>query len=534
VILRFPRKANPKQATGLVAGQSRSPSLFRLFYPIILVMMVAALIALQVLASEKLDSRHTVIAAAPSVLNRVAAHTSPASNAIPPAHLKRYQDLAVRWMQEYLRIDTTNPPGNEVHAAEWFKKIFDAEGIENRLFIYAPGRANLWARIPALRVVNGKRVDGASKRPIILLNHMDVVSSDPRHWRVSPFSGSIVEGAVYGRGAQDMKNEGLAQLLVMVMLKRERPALDRDVIFLATADEEVKDTGTDWMIAHHRELLGNAEFLLTEGGENLLEDGMMQHVGVSVAEKAPFWLHVVAHGRPGHGSRPIDDSAPNRLVRALGRILEYRPTLRVDPIVEELLRQMAPFQPPARAARFRNIRQALREKSFRELAETDDSLNYLLRDTIQITMLSGSRQTNVIPDEAWANLDVRLLPGQDPKEFLASLQTVVNDPNVTIEPLDGFAMGNSSPIDTELFESIRRVAAHYFPGAPVMPRLASGYNESQRYRPLGIVCYGFSPYASTMEEGNTQHGDNERIRVEELRRGFRILYDVVMGVAGAQ
>jgi acetylornithine deacetylase/succinyl-diaminopimelate desuccinylase-like protein len=503
---------------------------------IALVLLIAALIALQVLAADHLGQRRLIARALPARIEpQGGAYSGLASDLIPVRRMDRYQQMALRWMQEYLRIDTSNPPGSEQRAAEWFKRIFDAEGIENRILPYAPGRANIWARIPASRLVNGRRVTGARQRPIILLNHMDVVVADPSQWIVPPFGGTIRDGAFYGRGAQDMKNEGLAQLMVMVLLKREQPPLDRDVIFLATADEEVRDTGTDWMIAHHRELLGNAEFLLTEGGATTQSaEGQVRQVGVSVAEKAPFWLHVVAHGPAGHGSRPIEESAPNRLIRALNRILSYQPELKVSPLVEDLLRQMAPYQSPERAARFRHIRQALEDDDFRVAAADDESLNYLLRDTVQITMLSGAAQTNVIPDQSWANLDVRLLPGEDPREFLETLRRVVDDPNVDIEPLDGFSVGNSSPIETALFESICRVTAHYYPGAAVLPRLASGYNESQRYRPLGIVSYGYSPYAATLEEASTEHAPNERIRLEEVRRGFRVLYDVVLGVAAAK
>ena len=196
-----------------------------------------------------------------------------------------------------------------------------------------------------------------AKRPIILLNHMDVVTSDASHWKVPPFSGEIKDGYIWGRGAQDMKDEGLAQLVVMVMLKREKVALDRDVIFLAVADEEADGTGSDWFIAHQRDLLGNAEFLINEGGENLLESGKVKYVGVDVGEKTTYWLRVVAHGRPGHGSRPNVDSAPNRLVRALNRIIAYRTPLRVLPVVDEFLRDMAPYEPPEQAAYYRNVEQ---------------------------------------------------------------------------------------------------------------------------------------------------------------------------------
>jgi acetylornithine deacetylase/succinyl-diaminopimelate desuccinylase-like protein len=446
------------------------------------------------------------------------------SDTIAADHMEQYSDLAVRWMQEYLKVDTTNPPGNEARAAAFFKQILDREGIENQVFEYAPGRANLIARLPG----SGKG------RPIILLNHTDVVTSDPARWKVPPFSGAVVEGVMYGRGAQDMKSEGLAQLVVMVMLKREKVALDRDVIFLATADEEADGTGTDWMIAHHRDLIGNAEYLITEGGENVKDETGVKYIGVDVAEKSPFWLKVTAHGRPGHGSRPIPDSAPNRLVRALDRILAHHTELKALPVTEEFLKLMAPSQPPQRARWFRDLPKALSDKRFRKSVEDDELLDYMLRNTITLTRLGGSQQTNVIPGEAWASLDVRLLPGEDPKAFLEEMRRVVDDSNVSIEPENAeFRVANASALDTTLFSAIRYVGARYFPGTPVVPRLTSGYTENQRYRSLGIASYGFSPYTVTPEEGASEHADNERIRVEELRRGYRVLYDVVAGVAAA-
>jgi acetylornithine deacetylase/succinyl-diaminopimelate desuccinylase-like protein len=452
---------------------------------------------------------------------------APASARIPPDHLKQYSDLALEWMQEYLRIDTTNPPGHEMRAVAFYQKILDKEGIENRVFEYAPGRGDLWARLP--------HSSAQAQRPTILLNHMDVVTSDAAHWKVPPFSGEIKDGWLWGRGAQDMKDEGLAQLVVMVMLKREKIGLDRDVIFLAVADEEAEGTGTDWFIAHQRDLLESAEFLINEGGENLLENGKVKYVGVDVGEKTTFWLHVVAHGRTGHASRPIPDSAPNRLVLALDRILAYHTPLRVLPAVEEFLSEMAPYEPPEEARTYRNIRKAIEDKKFQQDVEKDESLNFLLRDTISLTMMGGSEQTNVIPPEAWANLDVRILPGGDPKLLLAQIRRVVGDPDVTVEPLNAeFRQANYSPTNTALYAAIRNVSGKYFPGTPVVPLITSGYTENQRYRPLGINAYGFNPYTATEEESNTEHGNDERIRVEEVRRGPRILFDVVAAVAEAK
>jgi acetylornithine deacetylase/succinyl-diaminopimelate desuccinylase-like protein len=457
--------------------------------------------------------------------------------------MQQYSDLAVTWMQEYLRIDTTNPPGHEMKAVEFYKKILDQEGIENRVFEYAPGRGDLWARMPRNSAsseedqnphpVAADATGVGHPRPIILLNHMDVVTSDASHWKVPPFSGEIRDGYIWGRGAQDMKDEGLAQLVVMVMLKREKVALGRDVIFLAVADEEADGTGSDWFIEHQRGLLENAEFLINEGGENLLANGKVKYVGVDVGEKTTYWLRVVAHGRPGHGSRPNQDSAPNRLVGALDRILAYRTPMRVLPVVEEFLRDMAPQEPPERAAEYRNIRKAIEDKKFQEEVEKDESLNFLLRDTISLTMMGGSEQTNVIPPEAWANLDVRILPGGDPKAVLEAVRRVVKDPNVSVEPLNrGFQVANYSGTDNALYAVIREVSGKYFPGTPVVPHITSGYTENQRYRPLAINAYGFNPYTATDEEGNTEHGNDERIRVEEVQRGPRILFDVVAGVAG--
>ncbi len=465
-----------------------------------------------------------VLSAATAVAQAASGPAALASDSIPLPRLEQYSDLAVRWMQQYLQIDTTNPPGNEARATAWMKKILDEEGIENRVFEIAPGRANLWARLPAT-VAEGRR-----KRPIILLNHTDVVTSDGAHWAHPPFNAVLDGGALYGRGAQDMKNEGLAQLVVMVMLKREQQPLARDVIFLATADEEASNIGVNWMV-RHPELLEHAEYLINEGGENREEHGRVLYVGVDTAEKSPYWVHLVAHGKAGHGSQPVADSAPNRLIRALDRVLAWETPLKLLPLVEDYLKARAPMESGRRAAWFRDPRRAMSDPRFRAYLNSDRDLAYLFRNTISLTMLGGSAQTNVIPPDAWANLDIRLLPGEDPARFHGELQRVINDPEITIEPIGTFFKANSSSTDTPLFRSIEKAAGRYFPGARVFPSMTSGYNECQRYRELGIVAYGFTPYSSTEAESETEHGNNERVRVEQVRHAPRVLYDVVTGVA---
>ncbi|HZU22654.1 MAG TPA: M20/M25/M40 family metallo-hydrolase [Terriglobales bacterium] len=448
------------------------------------------------------------------------------SDQLGQAKIQQYATQALDWERQYLRIDTSNPPGNELASAHWFKQVFDSEGIPNQVLEYKPGRANIIAWVGAAN---------ATAKPLILLNHMDVVTSVPARWKVPPFSAQVVDGSLYGRGAQDMKSIGLAQLVVMVMLKREHLPLARDVIFLATADEEVEDEGSDWMVQNHPELVRNAEYLLTEGGENLLQDGKVQYVGIDSAEKSPFWLHITAKGRPGHGSRPIADSAPNELVRALAKLVAYKTELKVLPVTQAFMQAMAPLESGERARCFRNPQGAIHDNACVQMITSDPSLNFLFRNTVSLTMLGGSEQTNVIPGEAWANVDVRLLPGEKPEDFLALMRKVVNEPNVTVEAQDKkFRPANASRLDTPLLAAIRQVSAHYFGDAPVVPRMTSGYTENQIYRELGITSYGFSPYATTAEEGATEHGDNERIRVEEVQRGFRVLYDVVMEISAAK
>ena len=433
----------------------------------------------------------------------------------------RYQDEAVRLFADYLRIDTSNPPGNELEAADFFHRLFDGAGISNTVFPYAQGRANLYA------VLKG---DG-SLRPLVLLNHTDVVRADPKNWKVLPFSAEIFDGEMYGRGALDMKDEGLLQAMVMLIAAREHLPLKRDLIFLATADEEVGDTGSAWILANHRELIEGAEELLTEGGSNLIYPGRGTIYGIGVAEKAPLWIRMTATGRGGHGSIPITDSAPNRLVEAMRRVVEWQTPIRLLPAVEQFFQQIGLREMEPRASQFRNIRRELRNPAFAKLLTQDENFNFLLRDTVSLTVLRGSPQTNVIPDTATCEFDVRLLPGEDPQAFLAQLRDVVADERIQFEPISRFRAPNASSTDTALYRIIEQVVHEYNPHALVAPVLNSGYTESQMYRPLGITCYGFVPIEVTPEQEATEHAANERVPVEQIRRGVKMLYEVVARAA---
>lgn len=442
-----------------------------------------------------------------------------------PAGDKLYEDMAVDLLQRYLQIDTANPPGNELLGALFYKDVLEREGIPVEIDEFLPGRANLLATLKG----------SGARKPIIISNHIDVVPADATRWSVSPFSGAIKDGILYGRGAVDMKGEGIVQLVAFIRLSREKVPLDRDIMFLATADEEVDFGGARRALSPQgwRERLSKAEYYLTEGGENRISDaGQPIYFGVQAAQKAPYWLKLKTSGRPGHGSRPIADAALNRLIRALERIRLWRTELRVLPSVAKFLRDQAPMVAPPRRQWYQDVAQAIQNpEAARALYDGDESLSSLLRDTVSITVVRAGYKTNVIPGTAEAELDVRLLPGQTPEAFLAAIKKVIDDPTVEIVPPERFIPAAESAIDSELFRVIERVLHEHHPGVPVTTKMGTGATESSLFRPLGIVSYGFTPLLLTTAEDASQHSDDERVPLKTLSESPGIFYEVLEGIA---
>src|SRR6059036_1913801 len=430
---------------------------------------------------------------------------------------------ATALLSQYLRINTTNPPGNEIAAARWLQAVLRRDGIEARTFEPAPGKANLYARLGG---------DG-SARPLILLNHMDVVLASPEYWTVDPFSGLIKDGYVWGRGALDMKGEAIAQLMTMLVLKRAHVPLKRDIIFIATADEEIgAGVGAAWIVDQQVDLVKDAEFLLNEGGLTRADGrGGVEFYGVGTTEKSPFWLDVTARGTAGHGSRPTPDNPVHRLIRALNRIADWRTPLTVTPAAERSFRDLATIEPDSTLRRWlSDIRTALRDSVAVRAITADLTYNALLRNTISITGLKGSDKTNVIPPVASAALDVRLLPGQEPAAFLTELVRVVNDSAVTITPQGPSWPATESSTETELFRAIASAAHARDPGALVTTPPLTGFTDSHYFRRLGIVSYGLSPFPLNQAESRGVHGNDERVSLDDLTFGVRFLYDVVARV----
>lgn len=441
-----------------------------------------------------------------------------AQHQAPPVDFKPYQDQAVSLLQQYIRIDTSNPPGNEMAAAQFFHRLFDAAHIPNTVYTFAPGRADFYA------VLKG---DG-SLPPIVLLSHMDVVKAVPSEWRAPPFYGQIIDGMIYGRGAMDMKDMGVLEAMVMLIAAHEHALLKRNVVFLATGDEEVNDAGSAWLLAHHPELVRGAQYLITEGGSNIIWPHGARVYGIGVAEKAPLWLRLTARGRGGHGSVPIADSAPDQLARALSRIADWQPPARLIPPVVEYFKDIAPIEPAPLAGQFQHIERAIKKPAFLKRLSSAPEFNTLIRDTVSLTEMRAGAQTNVIPTTASADLDARLLPGSNPDHFLRELRGVIGNDSISIEKTAPFRPPNASPTDTSLYRIIKSVVERDDPGALVTPVLNSGYTESQMYRPLGITCYGFAPVLVTPEIEATEHAPNERVPVDQIRRGVKMLYQIVM------
>ena len=444
------------------------------------------------------------------------------AHAQQPVDWDALQRETVQILSDYLKVNTTNPPGNELEGALFLKRILEREGFDVQLLDTAEFRgrhgANLYTRLRG----NG------TKKAIALVHHIDVVPADTRYWSVDPFSGAIKDGFIYGRGALDMKGEGIMHLMAMIALKRSGVPLARDIVFIANADEELGSTGAITFVEKHPDLLRDVEFLMTEGGDNSFKDGKLAYFGVGVAEKRTFWQHLTVKGIPSHGSRPTKDNPVPKLVRALSRIAAYETPLHVTPGVRKFFRDISRNYTGQQRTWLANVDVAIANPRARAWILGDVYWNAILRNTISLTGLQGSNKVNVIPAEATADVDIRLLPDTDPAAFRAVLVRLVDDTSVRWDALLAPKPPLESPTNTELFRAIERAAHDRDPNAFVTTPMLTGATDRPTYRALGIVTYGFDPFR--VEAADAQrgvHGNDERLSVENVGFGLRFLYDVL-------
>jgi acetylornithine deacetylase/succinyl-diaminopimelate desuccinylase-like protein len=441
----------------------------------------------------------------------------------------RVETETIEHFQALLRLDTSNPPGNETRAVSYLREVLEREGIPTQVFARDPERANLVARIQG----------SGARRPLLIMGHTDVVTVDPSKWTHPPFGAVLDGGYVYGRGAVDDKDNLAASLMIMLMLQRLEVPLDRDVIFLAEAGEEgTTEWGINFMVEEHFPEI-DAEYCLAEGGSVERAGGEVRFASIGTLEKVPRTLELVARGPSGHGSVPLTTNAVGRLGMAIGEITRWRPAVRLNETTSEFFRRVQTIATPEEAAAIQDLlsrdprRTGAADEYFRENVP---GWAAVLHATASPTILGAGNRRNVIPSEARATVDVRILPDDDPEEILRQIGAVVNDSTIEMS----FATGNLRPaggssISNEAFRTIEgAVTRHY--STITLPTMGTGATDKAQMRARGVQCYGIGP-ALDREDGPLgfgAHSDQERILVSELHRFVRFYWDIVVELAGRE
>lgn len=413
------------------------------------------------------------------------------------------EPYALSLLQRYIQIPSINPPADTKTAAEFLKRELEAVGIPVKLYDTGDGKLiNLVARVPGRN---------KAKKPLLLLNHLDVVPVDRKAWgRVDPFSGEVKDGFVWGRGTLDMKGIGIMHLMALITLKKADLTPERDIVLLASCDEETGgDKGVRWMLANHPADI-DAEFVLDEGGlgtRDIFRQGKLVY-GISVAEKQPLWIRLRATGTAAHGSQPIPENANMILYAALARALALPEGGKANDVVE-----------------------SMRKASGGEFAAGKFTAA-IQKNTMTLTTLRSGvgdpPKVNVIPSTAEATIDCRLLPGTNADEFVSELKARINDQRVAVE-LTNTPPGDpgTSNYETGLFRVLRQVILKYHPDAEVTPMLVPYSTDSTKFRHKGLPAYGFTPLVLPGQILATMHSDAERIPLDQFYTGVRMMFDVV-------
>ena len=436
-----------------------------------------------------------------------------------PVYSQTIEDEALDWLQSFLQVDTVNPPGNESLAVDFIADILKREGIDYQSAEIAPGRGNIWARL-----------EGGDEPALILLSHTDVVPADMKYWTTDPLSGEIRDGYLYGRGAVDMKGTGMSQLASFISLHRAGRPLNRDVVLVATADEEAGGYfGAGWLVKHHPEIFAGAGLLINEGsyGE---DDARGRIFNVEVTQKVPVWLRLTSVDTPGHGSMPNAKSSVTRIIDALNIVREHNFAPRIVPAAAEMFLALSETASPEWAEAYADIANAVQDPEFLTKLQADSPfLHALTRDTCSITRMQGSGKINVVPPEAWAELDCRILPDRPSEIFVNELRELIRDTGVQVDVIMAFTPAVSST-ESRLYRAIEEVTAERHPGSRVIPVMQTGFTDSHFTRDLGIVSYGFDPIILSPSEALRMHGNDERISVDAFKRAVSDHFGIISAV----
>ena len=430
---------------------------------------------------------------------------------------------AVNFLTELVKINTSNPPGNETRAAEYIKGVLASEGIQSQVYEFAPGRGNIVARLKG----NGK------KKPLLLMGHIDVVGVERDKWTLDPFAGITKDGYLYGRGSHDDKAMDAANLEVFLLLHRLKVPLDRDVILLAEAGEEgTTQFGIDYMVANHWNDIA-CEFALNEGGNTPEENGKVSYVGVSTTEKVPRGIKLVARGTSGHGSAPRMDNAIVHLAAAVAKVGTWEAPMRLNETTRRFFEQLARISPPEQAQLFAHVEDPAAQQ---KLHATEPGYYSMLRTSLVPTIINGGFRSNVIPAEAEARIDVRALPDENMTALKAELARLINDPQVEIIDAETqFARPATPPsgLSTDAFHALERAQQKVFPGVPTIPIMQAGATDSSELRAKGVQAYGLGT-PSSMNDRSRIHGNDERVDIKGFGKFVEFLYAATVDIAAAK
>ena len=442
--------------------------------------------------------------------------------------LKEVEPEVTNLLSDLIRINTTNPPGNETEAAKYLAETLEKEGLKCEILESAPGRGNVITRIR-----------GTGEKPsLLLLSHLDVVPANPKEWSVNPFGGVVKDGFVWGRGAIDMKSMTAMEVMVMKLLKRNNVQLKGDVILVAVADEEKGGrAGAGWLVHNHLEKV-RADYVINEGGGLAIPINGKNVYTIQTAEKGIVWFKIKAKGRPGHGSVPTAaDNAILRMNKVIEKIGNHRSKITLTPTMKQFLKEVAKENKLAQQALSVLLQNpAMADQILDMLAQRDramaEEIRATLRMTIAPTIVHGGVKENIIPSECEAVFDCRILPGQKPADALNEIKGLLKD--VDMKKLEFEVIESSepseSPMDTPLYGQIVNTIREFEPDCGVAPILLTGGTDSRYFRGEGSVCYGFQPMRADLPYGEMLrmvHGIDERISIKNLVFGTSVLYDIV-------
>jgi acetylornithine deacetylase/succinyl-diaminopimelate desuccinylase-like protein len=443
--------------------------------------------------------------------------------------LAKLAEEAQGWLTDMIRINTSNPPGNEMAVAKYISGILQKEGISNEVVEMAPGRGIVIGRLQA-----GPLPDPANA--LLVLAHQDTVGVDPTKWSVDPFGAVIRDGYLYGRGTIDDKAMLAANLATMVALKRTGARLGRDVIFLATDDEEQGGTASIRVVIEKYWDKIACAYALNEGGRTALNDGKVQYVGIQASEKVSYNVIVTATGPSGHGSMPRPDNAVVHLAAAIAKLGTYQVPAQPNTITRRYFEQLSKIEDDENAKWMRALEQPERtDLAVKHLSEQSPLWNSMLRDSIAPTIMHAGFRGNVIPSEATANLNVRMLPGHSIDELIGQLGKVVSDPQIRFKLApDPGENAPPSDITSPLYKTIERITPQDFSGAITVPFLSTGATDSASLRLHKVQAYGLNPFPLTESDDARMHGDDERIPLDSFRKGIMFVYHVVSDFASTK